>query len=173
MQPLKAASRVWLPVPLASEMRREAERMYPKETGGVLMGYMADRDMVVTSVVGPGPKAVHGSYSFTPDYDFQEAEIARIYEATGRKAAYLGDWHTHPDGSDRLSVADRKTLKAISNCREARIENPLMVILWGREKWRVTAWRGWRSRTVFRLRKFTVTRVDVVESASLDGLASW
>ncbi len=154
-------------------MRREAERMYPKETGGVLMGYMADRDMVVTSVVGPGPKAVHGSYSFTPDYDFQEAEIARIYEATGRKAAYLGDWHTHPDGSDRLSVADRKTLKAISNCREARIENPLMVILWGREKWRVTAWRGWRSRTVFRLRKFTVTRVDVVESASLDGLASW
>ena len=85
----------------------------------------------------------------------------------------LGDWHTHPDGSDRLSVADRKTLKAISGCREARIENPLMVILWGREKWGVTAWRGWRSRTVFRLRKFTISRVDVVESTSLDGLASW
>lgn len=158
--------RVWLPERLSAELRREAAITYPQETGGVLMGYESGADLVVTCVIGPGPKAIHGRNSFVPDYDFQEAEIARVYGESKRASTYLGDWHTHPRGSDSLSDADRKTLKAISNCAEARIEKPVMVILWGSDRWSITAWRGMWSRPFFRYQKFQLSRMEVVEFCS-------
>jgi integrative and conjugative element protein (TIGR02256 family) len=144
-------------------MKREAQRMFPKETGGVLMGYQAASEMVVTSVIGPGPNAVHGGYAFVPDYNYQEEEIARVYEESGRNAVYLGDWHTHPDGLDRLSEADRRTLKIISDHKQARINRPVMVILWGRGEWSFAAWRGWRSRPFLGYRRFQIGRVEIVQ----------
>ena len=137
--------------------------MHPKETGGVLMGYQAGGDIVVTTVIGPGPNAVHGGYSFVPDYEFQEIEIARVYKDSGRISVYLGDWHTHPDGLDRLSEPDRRTLKAISNYRDARIEKPVMAVLWGTGAWNIAAWQGRRSRSTFGYQKLKIGRVEVLE----------
>lgn len=40
----------------------------PWETGGMLMGYVADNgDYVVTQLIGPGPNAKHSRYRFLPD----------------------------------------------------------------------------------------------------------
>lgn len=160
---MKGVPRVWLPERLFVEMKKEGARMHPKETGGVLMGYQQEGDVVVTAVIGPGPNATHCRFSFIPDYNFQEEEIARAYKESGRVCVYLGDWHTHPDGSDRLSHADRKTLKAISNFQAARMNKPLMVILWGRAgSWSITAWRG---RKAFNGLRFKIDPVEIVECA--------
>lgn len=118
----------------------EATKMAPLETGGVLMGYFKGVDVVITDWIGAGPSARHEGASFEPDYDFQEREIAKIYQASGRVTTYVGDWHSHPEGGLALSRTDRGTLKRIANHPAARARQPLMMILAGRAPWRLGIW---------------------------------
>src|SRR6266849_1420647 len=125
--------RAWVHRSVLRQLHDEAQRAFPNETGGVLMGYWIDdaSQVVITDVVGPGPRAIHYTKSFVPDHDFQEERIARIYEESDRIWTYLGDWHTHPHGSSSLSRRDRQTLRAIAMHSEARCPLPLMAILAG------------------------------------------
>ena len=121
----------------------EGRRSAPLETGGVLTGYWAETgdEAIVTEVVGPGPRAVHERSRFRPDTEYHEAEVARIYLASGRVHTYLGDWHTHPDGGSYLSAADLATLRRISHSHEARAPNALMLVLGNRgDEWTVGGW---------------------------------
>jgi integrative and conjugative element protein (TIGR02256 family) len=127
-------------------MVRESDAEFPYETGGVLLGYFVGDEAVVTDIVGPGPKAVHGSMNFVPDYDFQASRIAALYEASGRLHFYIGDWHSHPAGALRLSGKDRKTLARIAKYKEARLTTPLMILLAGRERWELATWCCQRHR---------------------------
>ena len=143
--------RVVLPRAVLAEMSREAQRSHPDESGGVLMGYTdrTDQNLIsVTSQIGPGPNAMHRPHRFEPDADWQRDEVARCYEQSGRIATYLGDWHSHPGGSARPSRLDRKTARSIARSPEARLPNPLMVILAGSEAWAPQAYRYhlWRLR---------------------------
>lgn len=131
----------------------EARRLYPLETGGVLIGYWADPETaVVRSVTGPGPRALHARYSFEDDHAWQAAEITKQYESSGRRLVYLGDWHSHPDAAHGgLSRTDRSALRSIIAAPQARMPTPLMVILYGNpQEWRHAAWLGQlRSRRLF------------------------
>jgi integrative and conjugative element protein (TIGR02256 family) len=130
---------VWLRRTAYAAMTIEADDKAPNETGGVLIGYERESAIVIVECVGPGPKAIHEPNRFVPDYDFQEREIARIYEQSGRIHTYLGDWHTHPAGSLRLSAVDCSTLRRIARHRAARLRTPLMIIA-GPPDWRLSAW---------------------------------
>lgn len=44
---------------------------------------------------------------------------------------YLGDWHTHPNGSPALSRKDLRTLRRIARHPAARISQPVMAVLAG------------------------------------------
>jgi integrative and conjugative element protein (TIGR02256 family) len=122
----------------------EADRAYPEETGGVLVGYWAVPffQLVVTSAIGPGPRAVHRKDAFLPDHEYQEAEIGRIYHLSDRLHTYLGDWHTHPNSTAHLSWTDRRTLRTIATEDAARAPIPIMAILAGRLPWMLKVWRG-------------------------------
>jgi integrative and conjugative element protein (TIGR02256 family) len=113
--------------------------MAPKETGGVVMGYKLKETFYITDVVGPGEKAVHDYNSFSPDNNFHEKEIARIYKESGRIHTYLGDWHTHPCQRAYLSERDKKTLRNISAFKPSRLPEPLMIIL-GSNPFQIKAW---------------------------------
>lgn len=125
---------VWIGHALVSEILSQAGRDSERETGGVLMGYSgpgmdgAD-NVVITHIVGPGPRAEHERTSFVPDYDWQNCEIAGIYEKSGRRASYLGDWHTHPRAAPIPSERDLSTLRRIALHKEARCPQPLMAIV--------------------------------------------
>lgn len=119
-------------------MTTEANRQYPLETGGALMGYLNDKSYVVTSYIGPGPNAIHSRTHFQPDYAYQEQRIADIYQHSGRRDIYLGDWHSHPnDVTPRMSSDDRRVLANIAGHRDARIDRPMMIIIAGEPS------RGW------------------------------
>jgi integrative and conjugative element protein (TIGR02256 family) len=118
-----------------------AKAAAPDETGGVLVGYDAGNGLVVEAITGPGPNATHKPHAFEPDHEHQEKEIARIYACSGRRHTYLGDWHSHPGGGVDLSSQDRRTLRAISRHKPARMPEPLMVIVSGIDDWTVAAWR--------------------------------
>lgn len=131
----------WIPQPLYDEMVAEATKWSPWETGGVLMGYVSNsQEVVVTALVHAGPNAKRTRWTFRPDPQFQNEGIAEQYEASGRHDRYLGDWHTHPGGSGNMSWRDRRTLQSIAECDDARIANPVMVILHG-EDWQPAAWQ--------------------------------
>jgi integrative and conjugative element protein (TIGR02256 family) len=111
------------------QMLVEGRRTYPLETGGVLMGFVIANRAVVTSVVGPGPRAIHRRRSFTPDAEWQQQQVAELYERANRRDTYLGDWHTHPGGSTRTSFTDWLAARTIARSRDARCPNPVMLVL--------------------------------------------
>jgi integrative and conjugative element protein (TIGR02256 family) len=120
---------LWLPKELFSELAIEASKWSPRETGGVLMGYIsASSDVVVTGIIHAGPDAKRTRTSFRPDPRFQNDGIAQQYEASDRQDCYLGDWHTHPRGSPSMSWRDRRTLQEIAEYEPARIANPVIVV---------------------------------------------
>ncbi|UKA54509.1 Mov34/MPN/PAD-1 family protein [Arthrobacter sp. FW305-BF8] len=83
----------------------------------------------VTNEVGPGPGASHNKASFNPDADWQSHQIARLYADSGRRLAYLGDWHTHPGAFPTPGARDLETLQAIARHSPARCPEPIMVII--------------------------------------------
>jgi len=133
---------VWLSISDASAMIAEAGRMSPLETGGILVGYHTEGDIIITTIIGPGPRGEHGAHWFVPDQTYHEEEIARIYHSSGRMSTYLGDWHSHPKGRPRLSLRDRRTLRRIARTPDARAPQPLMLIVSGGAPWNITGHRA-------------------------------
>lgn len=131
----------WVANKLIDGMASEADTWSPKESGGILLGYWVSEDeVVVTDMIGPGPNAVHRRSSFTPDEKWQEKEVARIYQRSGRVATYLGDWHSHPYGTKELSFKDIMVMFRIACHKPARAKTPIMGILWNRLEWKFALW---------------------------------
>ncbi|ESY47017.1 hypothetical protein X744_30945 [Mesorhizobium sp. LNJC372A00] len=138
MQPI-----VWVPRAIMQDMQIDADRWYDRETGGTFMGYWAESNVaVVTAMIPAGPRAFHERSSFLPDQSWQQAEIAKHYERSGRLDTYLGDWHTHPDVvSNRLSWTDRVCLKTIIKTPTARNQRPVMMLMCGKPgEWSLHSW---------------------------------
>ena len=122
-------STLWINSSTLRKLQILAERDFPVETGGVLVGYFADNgEVVVKDVVGPGPNAKHRRFSFVPDHAWQCQRLDEIYQSSAGIAVYLGDWHTHPDGCPKMSWADKRTLHRIASYSQARTSVPIMVI---------------------------------------------
>jgi integrative and conjugative element protein (TIGR02256 family) len=153
-------SQLWLAHTALEVAKSEADSRYPYETGGVILGYWAGENVVVTRFTMPGKDAIHSKMSFVPDYLFDEKVLANVYTLTGGQITYLGDWHTHPNATtDTLSRKDIATLRRIAAYDAARAPKPLMVLLWGTpEDWGVTAWIPAKPRFAFRA---TVRRFEI------------
>lgn len=151
--PKSQAITTWIGTSCLAFMVEEGKRCVPNETGGVLMGYWPSATgVVITHVIGPGPRARHLRYSFHPDPEYHDREIERIYQESGRISTYLGDWHTHPEGGNGTSQRDRRTLARIACTPEARAPKPLMAILSMRRNSSLAIWHWegkhllWNSR---------------------------
>lgn len=139
-QPVEVA---WLSGRVLLAIRAEADRTYPNETGGVLLGYWATSytEVVIMDMVGPGLKACHQRSCFVPDAEFQEAELAQRYLRAPERSAYLGDWHTHPEGQPKLSCRDLHTARQIATYKDARAPVPLMGVMAFNTVWDLSVWR--------------------------------
>lgn len=141
------SGRVWWAGAALEEALREAQRAFPLETGGLLLGWSPHPGAVVISqVIGPGPQADHHATSFMPDAPWQEEQLATAYEQAGRRLNYLGDWHTHPRGTVRLSGTDRATLRRIAGHPGSRAPYPVMALLAGGPLWHVAVRQQFRRR---------------------------
>lgn len=143
---------VWLEHGCLLEMQTFVTRKLPQESGGVLMGYWGNpSEIVISKIIGPGPKAKHSRYSFTPDSEWQEHQISEVYNQSNRIITYLGDWHSHPAGEGELSSRDYRTLKRIASFGPARTIRPIMAILHGDLLLEIAIWclihRSWRAKT--------------------------
>jgi integrative and conjugative element protein (TIGR02256 family) len=143
-------ARIRLPERVLISMRREAERHFPNESGGVLLGYIDVGDkkhIQVLKQVGSGPKALHERRRFEPDGEWQARRIAAAYENSGYSVRYLGDWHSHPSGSGKPSKLDRSTASKIAAEPRADTPHPLIVILHGDPAgWELSGYRYGKRR---------------------------
>src|SRR3546814_378391 len=126
---------LWISNVALGAMVAEADRKFPLETGGILVGYFAENgDPVVCAAIGPGPHAIHWRKRFTPDHAWQCTQLDEIYEQSSGSNTYLGDWHTHPNGVPQMSWLDRRTLNSIAKHPQTGITNPVMLIGGGMPK---------------------------------------
>lgn len=92
------------------------------ETGGALVGYYADKSLVITHASGPGPRAVLTSASVLIDGKYTTAFCRHFMEVSTGCLYYVGDWHIHLTNDLRPSVTDRSAmatmLKANSNVEQ-------------------------------------------------------
>jgi integrative and conjugative element protein (TIGR02256 family) len=134
---------IWVASCIYQEMVEFAQKSHPRETGGMLLGYEAiDGSSVVTKIVGPGPKARHGHFRFTPDGNYQQGVLEEHFWATDGRETYLGDWHTHPTSDSTPSLLDKHTLARIAMEPASGTCHPLMVIMGGASgNWRFGAVR--------------------------------
>lgn len=129
MQSNNAIVQCWLNKNALEQMIHFADNKYALETGGILVGYISKTgEPVILGVIGPGPGAKHFSFRFIPDHDWQCEQLDICYESSQGKIVYLGDWHTHPNGTPDMSWIDKRTLMRIAQHSASCLTRPLMLI---------------------------------------------
>ncbi|GGZ56505.1 Mov34/MPN/PAD-1 family protein [Mesonia mobilis] len=105
-----------------------ARKKYPKEFGGFLLGnYSNDfNELFLEKAIEPKVYK-SSSMSFERDIDGLDKYFKEVYNKQG--IYYVGEWHTHPDGSIKYSSTDLKTMKNIVDCKSVKILNPILSII--------------------------------------------
>ena len=108
-----------------SYIQLQAESEYPNENGGMLAGrYSIDRRTVyIEKVVVPQEKLTTRT-TFSRD----AKGLERFWEQLVKEGLqYVGEWHSHPNGSTQYSRTDLEAMIDIE--KEVAIENPLLLIV--------------------------------------------
>ena len=118
----------WISPKALSLMIEEGCAMYPKETGGIVIGWQQKRIFYIEIASGPGPNAFHKGISFQRDGNFAQTNLDSIVEETHGNWDYLGEWHSHPRNTGPSSI-DINSLKRIQTDSKFNILNPIMGLL--------------------------------------------
>ena len=121
---------LWLPQQLfAKEITNEIAAHYPKETGGMLLGYVNGTHRVVTALIGAGPDAKHEKHRMVPDDHYQQKRLLEHFEKTDGTESFLGEWHSHPEALPDMSRTDRRTLHNVTVNSQNLLTLPIMLIV--------------------------------------------
>ena len=111
--------------PVFNQIQLQAEGEYPNENGGMLAGrYSADSHTVyIEKLVVPIKKETSRT---TFMRNIQGLE--KVWEKLAKEGLrYVGEWHSHPNGSTKYSSTDLAAMIDIE--KEVKIENPLLLIV--------------------------------------------
>lgn len=108
-----------------NQIQLQAEGEYPNENGGMLAGrYSADSHTVSIEKLVVPVKKVTGRTTFMRN----TKGLEKIWEQfTKEGLRYVGEWHSHPDGTTQYSSTDLAAMIDIE--KEVNIENPLLLIV--------------------------------------------
>ncbi len=89
-------------------MSEQLRRAIPAETGGILVGYLQPKRKIiyVTRALNAPPDSQASPYAFIRGISDSPEIIDEIGRLSGGLLGYVGEWHTHPFGSSRLSSRD-------------------------------------------------------------------
>lgn len=113
---------------LIEEIGAIALKHYPNEFGGFLVGkYSSDfKSVEITDVILP--KKYKGTPTlFLRSTDGLEGVFQKLFEE--KQQYYIGEWHTHPNGSSNYSTTDLDAMIENANCETVQIKNPVLLIL--------------------------------------------
>lgn len=100
----------------------------PMETGGILVGVRTKKEFSIQEIVDAGPKSIETRSRFKKDFQYAQSELSRLYRESQGKWGYLGEWHSHPDGSLIPSCIDKLAMKEIAISTENYQFKPILLI---------------------------------------------
>lgn len=111
---------------LLEYMYSKALDTYPNEVGGMLAGrYESKNSAIVEHIVMP--KEISGSHN---EFVRDTAGLEELWaELKNESIEYLGEWHTHPNGSSHYSRTDLHAMNEIVKDEYVSILNPILLIL--------------------------------------------
>ena len=100
---------------LQEQLIAELNKNKPNETGGIFIGKIDKINHViyVTSIIPAPPDSKKSPYIFTRGTEGLTKAVMQIRETTGEMLEYVGEWHTHPTGSAKLSPTDQHAIAEI------------------------------------------------------------
>jgi integrative and conjugative element protein (TIGR02256 family) len=100
------------------------------ETGGVIVGFVAPRNRLVLQRFMPPSNRNRASRSWLErDLTDAQAFVNAAYRDTGGKLNYVGEWHTHPEGSPSPSGSDISMLGDMLRNSQLELDFLIGVIL--------------------------------------------
>jgi len=112
-----------------SVIRTESRKVRRSETGGPLVGYVAQNGvLIVVDADGPGPKAKLERYSVTIDGEHAQKFCDRSNRESGGCIDYVGDWHKHTGFSLSPSGQDVFAMKTMANFKFSPTKHPISLI---------------------------------------------
>jgi proteasome lid subunit RPN8/RPN11 len=113
-----------------SYIQVETVAALPNETGGLLVGFIHyKRKIIYVTRALPPPQDSEGyPYAFKLGIQDVPEQLEVIYQRTGGVISYVGEWHSHPNGSEQLSTTDLAAVKQISaHLQRARIPTHIII----------------------------------------------
>lgn len=124
-----APRRVRIAEELKSTMLSLARRHAPNETGGILVGRHTDDTVTVLAVSDAGRNAVSEPTRFERDGAHCQAFLERTVAELGPGVDYVGEWHSHPDGSPAPSSRDTQSFIEIAADPNYLTTAPVLLIV--------------------------------------------
>lgn len=116
---------------LSKSVLREIEEItslhYPKEFGGIFIGFKSELGIIITDVLVPD-KYINGRTVFVRHPGTLNERLEEIHKITNGEIQYLGEWHSHPDGPTYPSITDKDAMKEIAKDKKINEDNPLLMI---------------------------------------------
>ena len=102
---------------------------YPNEIGGFLIGYYSDdfKLLNITENILP-EKYISRRNTFERSTEGIFEKLEEFFNENPSKY-YIGEWHTHPEGSPYPSSLDVKVINNIRQHDQVSIQSPLMLII--------------------------------------------
>ena len=106
-----------------------AQKAYPNEVGSMLLGhYSFDGYMALITETLPVPKdSCCSKGNFSRGAKGVWNKLLSIFKTSHGKQHYIGEWHSHPNGSPHPSSLDDKILKKIAT--DIKVGCPEMVLM--------------------------------------------
>lgn len=113
---------------IIEEIKEIGIKKYPNEFGGFLLGkYSEDLStLFITRFLLPIKYKGH-PMSFERSTEGLNKRLQEIFITS--KEYYVGEWHTHPNGSTNYSSIDLNAMKTIAEHESVNIKNPVLLIL--------------------------------------------
>jgi len=121
-------SRVFLSNQLLERVYEVASEHYPKEFGGIFTGFRNEKDVTIVDFEIPS-KFESSDHQFVRHTESLNEYLKGIYERSSGRMEYLGEWHSHPNGSADYSSNDLKSMLNISRDPKVKIKTPILMIL--------------------------------------------
>lgn len=113
---------------LLKGIRDLAIKQYPNEFGGFLIGQYTNnfKTVEITNVILPLEYKGYPTSFLRLTNNIKDI-FSNIFNNSGQY--YVGEWHSHPNGSTKYSQTDLNAMIEIVDCDTVSIKNPILLIL--------------------------------------------
>ena len=111
-----------------SKIRDELIRHFPKEFGGVFVGYRNGNEIIIDDVLVPDDYE-NGKTIFVRRPGTLNERLKIIHTETSGKIGYIGEWHSHPNAAAIPSQTDNNAMKQIAEDKKVGNPNPVLIII--------------------------------------------